>query len=169
MEVKCQSLHHVFWSSLDLKRYYVPVLFNLFSSLYLTSLSQLVCALSCSVVSNSLQPHGLSSMEFSRQEYWSGYPLPSPGDLPNPEIEPGHSHCRQILYCLSHQRSLRIRDWVAYIFSKGSYWPRNRAEVSCIEGRFFTSWATREASLSLLVFKIMTVIMVSHEIRITLC
>ena len=27
------------------------------------------------------------SMEFSRQEYWSGLPFPSPGDLPNPEIE----------------------------------------------------------------------------------
>ena len=27
-------------------------------------------------------------MEFSRQEYWSGEPFPSPGDLPNPRIEP---------------------------------------------------------------------------------
>ena len=29
------------------------------------------------------------SMDFSRQEYWSGLPFPSPGDLPNPEMEPG--------------------------------------------------------------------------------
>ena len=29
------------------------------------------------------------SMGFSRQEYWSRLPLPSPGDLPNPGIEPG--------------------------------------------------------------------------------
>ena len=29
------------------------------------------------------------SMEFSRREYWSGLPLTSPGDLPNPGIEPG--------------------------------------------------------------------------------
>ena len=29
------------------------------------------------------------SMEFSRQEYWSGLPFPSPGDLSNPGIEPG--------------------------------------------------------------------------------
>ena len=29
------------------------------------------------------------SMEFSRQEYWSGFPFPSPGDLPNTGIEPG--------------------------------------------------------------------------------
>ena len=28
------------------------------------------------------------SMGFSSQEYWSGLPLPSPGDLPNPGIEP---------------------------------------------------------------------------------
>ena len=27
------------------------------------------------------------SMEFSRQEYWSGFPFPSPGDLPNPGIK----------------------------------------------------------------------------------
>ena len=30
-----------------------------------------------------------SSMGFSRQEYWSGLPFPSPGDLPDPGIEPG--------------------------------------------------------------------------------
>ena len=29
------------------------------------------------------------SIEFSRQEHWSGLPFPSPGDLPNPGIEPG--------------------------------------------------------------------------------
>ena len=29
------------------------------------------------------------SMGFSRQECWSGLPFPSPGDLPNPGIEPG--------------------------------------------------------------------------------
>ena len=46
-----------------------------------------VC-ISCSVVPDFLRSHGLS-MEFSRQEYWSGLPLPSPGDLPNPGIESG--------------------------------------------------------------------------------
>ena len=30
-------------------------------------------------------------MGFSRQEYWSGLPFPSPGDLPDPEMEPGSS------------------------------------------------------------------------------
>ena len=31
------------------------------------------------------------SMGFSRQYYWSGLPFPSPGDLPEPGIEPGSS------------------------------------------------------------------------------
>ena len=35
------------------------------------------------------------SMEFSRQEYWSGLPLPSPGDLPNPGLEPGSPALRE--------------------------------------------------------------------------
>ena len=38
------------------------------------------------------------SMDFSRQEYWSGLPFPSSGDLPNPGIKPGLLYCRQILY-----------------------------------------------------------------------
>ena len=33
-------------------------------------------------------PWTVQSMEFSRPEYWSGYPFPSPGDLPNPGIKP---------------------------------------------------------------------------------
>ena len=31
------------------------------------------------------------SMGFSRQEYWSGLPFPSPGDIPDPGIEPRHN------------------------------------------------------------------------------
>ena len=45
------------------------------------------------------------SMEFSRQEYWSGFPFPSLGDLPYPGIEPRSSAFSQILYHLSHQGS----------------------------------------------------------------
>ena len=48
----------------------------------------------CSVVSDSLRPHGLQPTRlfypwgFSRQEDWSGLPFPSPGNLPNPDIKP---------------------------------------------------------------------------------
>ena len=40
-----------------------------------------------------LRPHGLYSpvLEFSRPEYLSGWPFPSPGNLPNPGIEPRSS------------------------------------------------------------------------------
>ena len=46
-----------------------------------------------SIVSDFLQSYGLAcqaplSMEFSRQEYWSGSSCPPSGDLPNPGIEP---------------------------------------------------------------------------------
>ena len=30
----------------------------------------------------------MKTMEFSRPKYWSGWPFPSPGDLPNPGIKP---------------------------------------------------------------------------------
>ena len=52
-----------------------------------TTFATCVCV-SHSVASNSLRPHGLST-GFSRQEYWSGLPFPSPGDLPEPGIKPG--------------------------------------------------------------------------------
>ena len=39
----------------------------------------------------------------------------------------------------------RILEWVAISFSRGSSWLRNRTRVSCIAGRFFTAWTTREA------------------------
>ena len=45
------------------------------------------------------------SMEFSRQEYWSGLPCPSPGDLPTQGLNTGLLHCRQILYHLSYPES----------------------------------------------------------------
>ena len=45
---------------------------------------------SCSALCNPMDYHrpGFSVHGFSRQEYWSGLPVPSPGDLPDPEIEP---------------------------------------------------------------------------------
>ena len=48
------------------------------------------------------------------------------------------------LYQLSHKGRPSILEWGAYTFSRGSSRPRNRTGVSCIAGRFFTNWATRE-------------------------
>ena len=38
-----------------------------------------------------------------------------------------------------------ILEWVAFPLSRGSSKPKNWPQISCIAGRFFTSWATREA------------------------
>ena len=109
------------------------------------------------------------SVEFSRQEYWSGLSFPSPGDLPDPGIEPGSPALqadslptelwRKPMYLKMHESvSLRVLSkalwavqlgkntaWVASSFSRGSFQPRNRTQVSCIAGRFFTNWAMKEA------------------------
>ena len=101
---------------------------------------------SCSVVSDSLWPHGLYS------------PWNSPGQ--NPGVgslsllqwifstqgsNPGLPHRWRILYQLSHKGSPRILKWVACSFSRGSSWARNRTGVSCIAGRFFTNCDIMEA------------------------
>ena len=134
-----------------------------------------VCVyVSQSVMSDSLQSHGLYvthqaplSMEFSRQEYWIGLPLPSPGDLPNPGIEPGSPALQTdslppeplvqfssvtqscLTLCDPMDSSLagsfvhgilqaRILEWVAISFSRGSSQSKDQSWVSCIADRFFT-------------------------------
>ena len=93
----------------------------------------------CSVMSDSLWPHGLYS------------PWNSPGQNTGmgslsllqgifQGLNPDLLHCRQILYQLIHKERLRILERVVYPFSRGSSWPRNRIGVSCIAGRFFSNW-----------------------------
>ena len=104
-------------------------------------------------MSNSLQPHGL----------WPSR-LFCPWNSPEKNTRVGcHAllqgifltegsnsglPCCRIPYCLSHQRSPRILECIAYPFSRRSSQPRNQTGVSCMAGRFFTSWATREATAS---------------------
>ena len=73
------------------------------------------------------------------------------GIFPTYRSNPGLPHCRWIPYCLSHQGSPIILEWVSDPFSRGSSWPRNQTGVSCIAGRFFTSWATRWLSHQMMV------------------
>ena len=97
------------------------------------------------------------SIEFSRQEYWSGLPCPPPGDLVTQGSNPGLLQCRWILYQLSQQGSLNPAD---------SKWnPMLRAAVlvtqscwmlcNCIPPSLFCPWNspvknTRVGSHSLL-------------------
>ena len=126
------------------------------------------------------------SMEFSKQEYWTGLPCPTPGDLPDPRIEPSSpasqvdflpieppespyiclcvyiymdvcvcvwkkkwkscmTLCNPMDYTVHGILQARILEWVAIPFSRGSSQPKDRTQVSHIAGKFFTSWATREA------------------------
>ena len=87
----------------------------------------------------------IQSIEFSRPEYCSGQPFPSPGALPNPGIEPRSLTLQMFSLPADHKGRLRILEWVAYPFSRGSSWLRNQTGVSCIAGGFCTNWAIRKA------------------------
>ena len=52
------------------------------------------------------------SMGFSRQEYWSGLPFPSPGIFPTQGLNSGLLHCRQTLHPLSYQGSPPTKEYV---------------------------------------------------------
>ena len=67
------------------------------------------------------------SMRFSRQEYWSGLPFPSPGDLPDPGIEPG-SPALQADALTSDGRLCEVKDFI-YLLSAVSPAPRKLHEM----------------------------------------
>jgi len=77
-------------------------------------------------MSDSLQPHGLqparllcpwNSLGKNTEE---GFHVLLQRIFPTQSSNPGLPHGRPILYCLSHQGSPRILEWVAYLFSRGS-------------------------------------------------
>ena len=55
------------------------------------------------------------------------------------------SHGLYMDYTVHGILQARILQWVAFPFSRGSFQPRDRTQVSHIAGGFFTSWTTREA------------------------
>ena len=102
---------------------------------------------SCSVMSDSLRPHGLySPWNSPGQNTGAGSLSLLQGIFPTQKLNPGFLNCRQILYHLSHKGTSRILEWVVYPFSSGFSHPRNRTGVSCIAGGFFTNQAIREAN-----------------------
>ena len=77
------------------------------------------------------------SSEKKRSEKWSEVTQSCP-TLCNPvDCSPSGSSAHGILQA-------RILKWVAISFSRGSSWPRDRTQVSCIAGRRFNLWATRD-------------------------
>ena len=111
---------------------------------------QFLCfAVLCLVTSHSLWTHGLQPTRllcpwwFSRQESWSGFPCPPPGDLPNPGIEP-RSPALWADYLLTQPPGKPRNTEVGSLslLPRTFRWPRNPTGVSCIAGGFFTCWAT---------------------------
>ena len=85
--------------------------------------AQQMLLFSCSVIYNcfgtpwTVAPQAPPSMGFSRQEYWSGVPLPSPGDLPDPGIEP-RSPTLQAYALTSEPKlkaALRLGSWPIWL------------------------------------------------------
>ena len=66
-------------------------------------------------------------------------PCPSPGDLPNPGIEPRSPALQADSLPAEPQKSPRILEWLAYPVSSGSSQSTNRTGVSCTAEGFFTN------------------------------
>ena len=65
------------------------------------------CPALCNPMDGTLPGSSVHGRFFSKQEYWSVLPFPSPRNLPNPGIEP-RSPALKADYCLSHQERLSI-------------------------------------------------------------
>ena len=74
-----------------------------FSSVQLLSCIQLLC-------DHMVAFQAPLSMGFSRQEYWSGLPFPSPGDLPNPGIKPETLASAGKFFTLRHLESPTVQQ-----------------------------------------------------------
>ena len=105
------------------------------------------CVLSCSIMSNSLWPHGLYPTRllfpwgFCKQEYWSGLPCPPPGDLFKPGSEPRSPAVQaDSLPSEPPVKSLELR-----VTSKYGNWQQNAP----ISGIHQSGWHTKILVLSL--------------------
>ena len=106
-----------------------------------------------SAMSDSLWPHGLySPWNSPGQNTGVGSLSLLQGIFPTQGLSSDLLHCRWILYQLSHRGSPRILEWVAYPFSSGSSWPRNRTGVSCIAAGFFTNRTIKEVLSTVTTF-----------------
>ena len=95
-----------------------------------------------SQLSDSLQPHGLQSRIFSRPNTGVGSLPLFQVIFPTQGSNPGLSHCRRLLYHLSHKGSPGIPEWVSYSFSSGSFKPRNQPASPALQADSLpTEWS----------------------------
>ena len=59
------------------------------------------------------------SMGFARQEYWSGLPFTSPGDLPDPGLEPGSPTLQAVfsLGLVKFSKNLSVSSWMSILLA----------------------------------------------------
>ena len=99
-----------------------------------------------SVVSNSLRLHGLHSpWDSPGQNTEVGSFFLLQGIFPNPGIKPRSPALQADSLSTEPQEKTENMEWVAYPFSRESFWHRNWTGVSFITGGFFTNGAIREA------------------------
>ena len=88
---------------------------------------------------DSLGPHGVNPQGFSAhgdspgKNTGMGFHDLFQGIFPTQGLSPGLLCCRLILYCLSHQGSPRILEWVAYPFSRGPSQLRNQIRILALQ------------------------------------
>ena len=117
----------------------------------------------CSVVSDSgtswtVGHQAPLCMEFFGQDYWNGLPFPIQGIFPTQEVERKESEVTQSCPTLCNPTDCslsgfsvhgifqaRVLEWVAISIPRGSSRPRNWTQVSCIAGRYFNLWVTRDS------------------------
>ena len=122
-----------------IKSLYLLIFFTYFSTPH-TKLLPDMCVLVAQSYLTLCNPWAVAhqaplSMGFSKQEYWSGLPFPSPGYHPSPGINQALLYYRQILYHFSHQENLSLDKVV--INSCCWSWSCNTLAIRCKE---FSHW-----------------------------
>ena len=90
-------------------------------------------------------PGTIQSMEFSRLEYWSVQPFRSPRDLLNPGIKPRSPKLQEDSVPAEKPGKPKNTGVGSLSLLQRIFPTQESNRVSCIAGRFFTNWATREA------------------------
>ena len=119
----------------------------------------------CTVQWSSVHSHDCATVNFIHLQNFSSswtetlYPLNSNSSF-LPSLSPCESESHPVVsdslqphgYTVHGILQARMLEWVAVPFSRGSSQPRNRTEVSCIAGGFFSSWATGEVLVATIYF-----------------
>ena len=103
------------------------------------------CATVHGVAKSHTQFNNWKMTIFLIRERWTSFSLCKHVKVKVKVTQPSPTLCDPMDYTAHGILQARVLEWVAFPFSRGSSQSRDRIQVSCIAGGFFTSWATREA------------------------